>query len=240
MKKLCIAVLLGLSAAVGLAGAEEPAVSPAKEPVTVRGEILAWEEGNFCLIGHDEGILRADLGERGGRLLRHTPFTVTGTMEVDEKGPYLKMERVEYADPDPLAEYASARDAAGAAADTERVAESASAGRDAAYFHGSAVSATPAYFADGQMTLDRAAYPECRASEILTMEPGAKARFLGRAVRTVVPEQIALFWDAEGTPIEVVMNGAYIPLGQRGTVYGTVQEQEGKKVFVLDLVESLG
>ena len=236
MKKLCLAVLLGLTAAAGAAGAEEAAVSPAPETVTLRGEVLAYEGGTMYLVGNDETILRTDLGEKGGRLLRHTPFTVTGTMEADEAGTYLKMESVDYADPDPLAEYAAARKAEAAA---ETAASSPADGRDAAYFHGEAASASPDYFASGNMEVDRSAYPECRAAEILTMEEGAKVRFSGRAVRTVVPEQVMLFWDTEGTPIEVVMNGTYIPLGQRGTLYGTVQKRNASNVVVLDLVESV-
>lgn len=238
MKKLCLAVLLGLTAAAGVAGAEEAAVSPAPETVTIQGEVLAYEGGTMYLVGNDETIVRTDLGRKGGRLLRHTPFTVTGTMEADETGTYLKMESVDYADPDPLAEYASARKAeAGAAA--ANAAESQAAGRDAAYFHGAAASASPSYFVSGNTELDREAYSECSAADIPAMEAGAKVRFSGRAVRTVVPDRVMLFWDTEGTPVKVIMNGAYIPLGQRGTLYGTVQKQDEANVVVLDLVESI-
>lgn len=236
MKKLCAAVLLGLIAVSGLAGAEESAVSAAEETVTIRGEILGWEENNFCLISGEDGILRADLGKKGGRLLRHTPFTVTGTMESDEKGPYLKMEKVEYTDPDPLLEYASAGETASVNGEVQQ--ETRSGGRDAAYFHGSVASDSTSHWADGNIEVDRTAYSECRAADILTMETGMKVCFLGRAIRTVVQDQIMLFWDAEGTAVKVVMNGAYIPLGQRGTIYGTVQKQDGENVLSLDLVES--
>lgn len=238
MKKLCAAVLLGLTAVTGMAGAEEAVVSPEPARVTLAGEVLAYEGGTMYLVGGGEVVMRTDLGEKGGRLLRHTPFTVTGVMEEDEKGPYLRMEKVDYSDPAPLADYRAAWTASSAA--VSDTAETGDAGRDAAYDHGAASSASAAFYVSGRADLDTSLYAESRAADLADMEEGAKVSVVGRAVRTVEEERVMLFWDAENAPVEVVMNGAYIPLGQRCTVYGTVVQRDGGPAVSLERVESVG
>ena len=43
---------------------------------------------------------------------------------------------------------------------------------------------------------------------------------------TVKKDEVMKFWGGPkvGGHINVVMNGAYVPLGQRSTVYGTVKD----------------
>lgn len=233
MKKVYLALILGLLAWNSVS-AETPAAVPAQEKVTVSGELLRWQGGTMWLIGDETNAVRADLGKKGGRLLRHTPVTVTGTMQEDENGPYLVMECVEYADPDPIAEYMTGRrtsaETAAAATETEGT-------RDAAYFH-DAIAPGGAYYADGK-NVDTGAYAPVSAAALAEMETGTKAAVLGRAVKTAVPDEVVLFRDSGGTDIPVRLNGAYMPLGQRCTVYGTVQRKEGTLILSLDRVDSV-
>ena len=41
------------------------------------------------------------------------------------------------------------------------------------------------------------------------------------------------------TPVTLKMNNTYCPLGQRGTFFGTVQEENGKKYVSVDYFESI-
>ena len=144
------------------------------------------------------------------------------------------MECVEYADPDPIAEYMTGRrtsaETAAAATETEGT-------RDAAYFH-DAIASGGAYYADGK-NVDTGAYAPVSAAALAEMETGTKAAVLGRAVKTAVPDEVVLFRDSGGTDIPVRLNGAYMPLGQRCTVYGTVQREEGTLILSLDRVDSV-
>lgn len=149
-------------------------------------------------------------------------------MEADEKGPYLKMERVDYRDPDPLAEYGAAKSSAAAAAIS---AEEGTA--DNTY----AVSEDPNYFTSGAKAIDKTAYTPAQAKDLAIMDEGARAAVTGRAIRETA--RGLLFWDEENAPVDTVMNGVYAPLGQRCTIYGTVHHEEGTMVLSVDRVESV-
>ena len=61
---------------------------------------------------------------------------------------------------------------------------------------------------------------------------------MGRNIRTIKPDWME-FWDKNMTPVTLKMNNTYCPLGQRGTFFGTVQEENGKKYVSVDCFESI-
>ena len=69
--------------------------------------------------------------------------------------------------------------------------------------------------------------------------PGQKIAFVGSAVATVKKDEVMKFWGGPkiGGHINVVMNGAYVPLGQRSTVYGTVNDDGMISLDRLDSIE---
>ena len=71
------------------------------------------------------------------------------------------------------------------------------------------------------------------------LDSGAKVAFKGRAIQTVVDRQVMLFWDTKGNAVNVKMNGAYCPLGQRCFVYGTWESDEKGSYISLDYMESV-
>jgi len=87
---------------------------------------------------------------------------------------------------------------------------------------------------------DLAAYQVTGAKEITdgAVETGTKVALKGRNVATVSGDTMT-FWDLNMSPVTVKMNGTYCPLGQRGTFYGTVQEENGKRFVDIDYMESI-
>lgn len=103
--KLLVAALLGL-AITGNVFAANLSAQEKDQETTFVGEICEFETGNIYKMRDKAGnIARVDLGKYSGRMLNRTPFSVTGKMMKDEKGFLLKMQHMDYKDPDPFAEY---------------------------------------------------------------------------------------------------------------------------------------
>ena len=45
-----------------------------------------------------------------------------------------------------------------------------------------------------------------------------------RPIKTIEKDTLMEFWNIRNAKVNVYMNGAYVPLGQRCTIYGTVRE----------------
>ena len=216
----------------------EPAVAAEWKEATVRAAITGHEVGHiYKLTDADGKVIRADLGKYGGKMLNKVPFTATGTMETDEKGEYLKVKHVEYKDPlatiqvngrNPLANKMKVRS------------HKSSSERDAAYFH-EGIDSTNANYYENQVTgaQPKEAYAPAGFLDLDSMKAGTRVQCKASALESVVPEQVVNFWDRKAK-VKVQMNGAYAPLGQRCTVYGTVQKAEdGSSYIYLERLESV-
>ena len=241
-KSLITAALCGLLAlsASGLAAApeENKAAEPqiaaeqklaeqkAPEEITLQVTITGHEQGRIYKVTDEEGkVLRADLGKHGGRMLNRHPFLLTAEVGEDEKGELLKLKKVQYADPAPLIEKPAAKDAPVVTEETGKLEYD----RDLAYGHDLSKSHKQRFYQYNMANLDDTAlknYKQVDVKAIAEEKAGTKVLFTGSAVATVKKDEIARFWGGptKGGHVEVVMNGAYVPLGQRSFVYGTVQE----------------
>ena len=217
----------------------EPAVPAEWKEATVRAAITGYEAGTIYKLTDAEGnVIRADLGKHGGKMLNRIPFTATGTMETDEKGEYLKVKHIEYMDPaaaiqvnrsNPLSRQMQTR-----------LGKKSSGERDAAYFH-KGIDSTNANYYENQVTgaKERDAYAPVSLLDLDTLKAGTRVQVKASALESVVPEQVVNFWDRKAKA-KVQMNGAYAPLGQRCTVYGTVQKAEdGSSYIYLERLESV-
>ena len=70
------------------------------------------------------------------------------------------------------------------------------------------------------------------------LEVGTKVALMGRNIATIKGD-LMKFWDKNMTPVTLKMNNTYCPLGQRGTFFGTVQEENGVKYVSVDCFESI-
>ena len=217
----------------------EPAAAAEWKEATVRAAITGHEAGPIYKLTDAEGkVIRADLGKYGGKMLNKVAFTATGTMKADEKGEYLKVKHVEYKDPlaaiqvnrsNPLSKQMQAR-----------LRRKSGGERDAAYFH-KGINSTNANYYENQVTgaKERDAYAPVSLLDLDTLKAGTRVQFKASALESVVPEQVVNFWDRKAKA-KVQMNGAYAPLGQRCTVYGTVQKAEdGSSYIYLERLESV-
>ena len=75
---------------------------------------------------------------------------------------------------------------------------------------------------------------------MMKVSANSKVTLIGRPIKTIVKDKEMLFWDQANKPFRVVMNGAFIPLGQRSFVYGRVVDAAGGVPRLsLDIVESI-
>ena len=86
---------------------------------------------------------------------------------------------------------------------------------------------------------DLSVYREITAEQLLNAETDTKVRLIGRPIQTVIKDKEMLFWDQANKPFRVIMNGAFIPLGQRSFVYGTLINNGGVPRMSLEMVESI-
>ena len=221
-----------------VAAAETAAPAAEWKEATVRAAITGHEAGRiYKLTDADGKVIRADLGKYGGKMLNKVPFTATGTMKADEKGEFLKVKHVEYKDPlatiqvngkNPLANKMKARS------------HKSSSERDAAYFH-EGINSTNSNFYENRVTgaQPKEAYAPASFPDLDSMKAGTRVQCKASALETVVPDKVVNFWDHKAK-VKVQMNGAYAPLGQRCTVYGTVQKAEdGSSYIYLERLESV-
>lgn len=243
MKKLLIAAMI--SAVCGnaaLAAGEDKtpneAVPAPVQEQEIHGKIIAYDGGTIYIVQEEQGqTRRVDLGPKGGRLLMLTPFTVQGIQKWDKQGVYWQAQPVQYEDPDPFSDYAAARNAAAAEAAAHEVDETE---RDAAFYHGSTQSIQDGYYVNqASGDIRTADYADVTGLDLTVLPEGPKVFFVGRAVQTIETDRVMLFWDAKGQKVPVVLNGAYAPLGQRCTVYGTIHHDGDQVCILLDALISV-
>ena len=188
-----------------------------EKPIAVQGPIRYFVTRNMYEMQADNGTrLRADFGKYSRRLLFRTPFTAIGVMRKDEQGDFLKVEKVIWRDVNPYQEYFDAQNKSRPLApegDKKVVND-----RDPAFFHDPIVSDNKRFLQNNPK--------------------GLKVALMGRNIATIKGDWMK-FWDKNMTPVTLKMNNTYCPLGQRGTFFGTVQEENGKKYVSVDCFESI-
>ena len=199
------------------------------EMITLRGQIVGYEtctrESTLALVELPDGtVQRVQLGKRGGRLLKLTPFDLKGVMKTDENGAYLDVKAVRYDDPDPFGEYYDMN---------ERLAKAKAAAqkkgvefkRDAAYSHTNITSDDPTTLMQHNKVVSREDYTPSTSYGLKELDPGTKVALTGRCVMTVSTEDdIMEFWDVNMKRTNLRMNGVYVPLGQRCTILGVLND----------------
>ena len=199
------------------------------EEVTLSGQIVGYEsctkDSTLALVETADGsVQRVQLGYRGGRLLKLTPFTMKGTMKTDDIGEYLDVSSVEYKDADPFAEYNATNEKL-AKAKGQMAKKGMKYDRDAAYSHDNITSDQSSYLTQQRAAVNPADYQKATATGVKDLAAGTKVALTGRCVMTVsADEDIMEFWDVDMKRVNLRMNGLYVPLGQRCTILGVVQE----------------
>ena len=224
---------------------EDAVASPqlyTEKPIAVQGPVRYFVKGNFYEMQSDNGVrLRANFGRYSRRLLFRTPFTAIGVMRKDDRGDFLLVKKVIWRDVNPYKEYFDAQnrtrpmDADG----NKKVVND----RDPAFFHDPIVSDNKRFLQNNPKAFsaaDLASYQtiDGKAFADNSLETGTKVALMGRNIRTIKPDWMQ-FWDKNMTPVTLKMNNTYCPLGQRGTFFGTVQEENGKKYVSVDYFESI-
>ncbi|MDO4922267.1 MAG: hypothetical protein Q4E64_10660 [Phascolarctobacterium sp.] len=223
--------------------AAEQKLTEQKEPeeITLQVTITGHEEGRIYKVTDEQGnVLRADLGKHGGRMLNRHPFLLTAEVVQDERGELLQLKQVEYNDPAPLIEKPTAPTASAA---VEQDAATPEEARDVAYSHELSKSQQKGFYQNNVGSIadeDLALYKKTEVTAIASEAAGTKVAFIGSAAATVVKDEVMRFWGGptKGGYVKVVMNGAYVPLGQRSVVYGTVQEDGSVSLERLDSIAS--
>ena len=210
--------------------------------IAVQGPIRYFVTGNEYEMQAENGTrLRANFGRYSRRLLFRTPFTAIGVMRKDDRGDFLMVKKVIWRDVNPYQEYFDAQnrtrpmDADG----NKKVVND----RDPAFFHDPIVSDNKRFLQNNPKAFsaaDLASYQtvEGKAFADGNLEVGTKVALMGRNIRTIKPDWMQ-FWDKNMTPVTLKMNNTYCPLGQRGTFFGTVQEENGKRYVSVDYFESI-
>lgn len=227
---------------------EEAVMSPqlyTEKPIAVQGPIRYFVTGNMYEMQADNGTrLRADFGKYSRRLLFRTPFTAIGVMRTDEKGDYLKVEKVIWRDVNPYQEYFDAQNPKRRPMDGEGNKKVVN-DRDPAFFHDPIESDNKRFLQNnpkGLTAADLAGYKTVMAADITgadaNLETGTKVALMGRNIATIKGDWMK-FWDKNMNPVTLKMNNTYCPLGQRGTFFGTVQEENGMKYVSVDCFESI-
>ena len=213
-----------------------------EKPIAVQGPIRYFVTGNEYEMQAENGTrLRANFGRYSRRLLFRTPFTAIGVMRKDDRGDFLLVEKVIWRDVNPYKEYFDAQnrtrpmDGDG----NKKVVND----RDPAFFHDPIVSDNKRFLQNNPKAFspaDLASYQTIEGKSFAdgNLEVGTKVALMGRNIRTIKPDWMQ-FWDKNMTPVTLKMNNTYCPLGQRGTFFGTVQEENGKKYVSVDYFESI-
>ena len=225
-KLMTAAITLALSTACALTAfaatdAKTEAAKEAAEDMTLRVRITGHEKGTIYKVTTPDGQeLRMDVGKHGGRMLNRHYFIAKGEMKTDEKGDYYKMKKVEYKDPVVRIQQESERK-------PEEIVNSAKidTDRDVAYFHENPVSDRQNFYQNNVANVtDLSAYKKVELEDIKDTPTGTKVAVVVRPIRTIEKDTLMEFWNIRNAKVNVYMNGAYVPLGQRCTIYGTVRE----------------
>lgn len=223
-KKLMTAVVtcLAVSAVCAFTAFAAPAKTAAEgEELSLRVRITGHEKGTIYKVTTTDGQeIRMDVGKHGGRMLNRHYFTAKGEMKTDEKGDYFKMKKVDYKDPVVRIQQESERKPEeiknSAKIDTER---------DVAYFHENPVSDRQNFYQNNVANVtDLSAYKKVELEDIKDTPTGTKVAVVVRPIKTIEKDTLMEFWNIRNAKVNVYMNGAYVPLGQRCTIYGTVRE----------------
>jgi len=202
----------------------------------LHAEIVGYEQGNVYLLDEGNGpMIRADLGENGGRLWRLTPMKFSGTFVQDAKGRLFKMGKVEYKDP---IENPRRRRGKEKAATTSTVTQKG----DEALYRGKQVPTDNATYITQNLAgvTDTSAYREVGVREMNQAPVGTKVTLVGRPIETVTKDKVMKFWDRGNNPFYVLMNGGFIPLGQRSLLYGSVgRGNDGVTYLSLEKIDSI-
>ena len=202
----------------------------------LHAEIVGYEQGNVYLLDEGNGpLVRADLGENGGRLWRLTPMKFSGTFVQDAKGRLFKMGKVEYKDP---IENPRRRRGKDKAATTTTVTQKG----DEALYRGKQVPTDNATYITQNLAgvTDTSAYREVGVREMNQAPVGTKVTLVGRPIETVTKDKVMKFWDRGNNPFYVLMNGGFIPLGQRSLLYGSVgRGNDGVTYLSLEKIDSI-
>ena len=202
----------------------------------LHAEIVGYEQGNVYLLDEgNSGIVRADLGENGGRLWRLTPMKFSGTFVDDAKGRLFKMGKVEFNDP---IENTSRRKGQAKTATTSSVTHNG----DEALYRGKQVPTDNSSYITQNLAgvTDVSEYREMGVREMNQAPVGTKVTLIGRPIETVTKDKVMKFWDRVNNPFYVLMNGGFIPLGQRSMLYGSVgRGNDGVTYLSLEKIESI-
>ena len=207
----------------------------------IQGQIVGYEtctkESTIALVETTDGIQRVELGPRGGRLLKLTPYGMKGTLKTDENGTYLDVSSIDYYDADPYAEYYETADKL-AKARGDMAKKGVKYDRDAAYSHDNITSDQKAYLTQHAKDVDPADYTVSTAKGLKDLKAGTKVALKGRCVMTISKEKDLMeFWDTEMKRVTLHMNGLYVPLGQRCTILGVLQEDGIVEVDSMESIE---
>jgi uncharacterized protein YdeI (BOF family) len=234
-KKIIISLLLGC-----MVGMNIYADGQNQKDVTLQGQVCGYVAGNMYNVINPSGtVTRVDLGKYGGRLLDRTPFEITGVMDHDADGAVLKMKSIRYEDPDPFKEYQEALVAQNKPMNRGLTLEQI---RDKAFDHALPVSNNPSFYENNVKSLkhdELTQYPLTSVRNMNDKAAGTKVSFIGRAANTIEENKVMDFWDTEGHSIVVKMNGAFVPLGQRCIVYGTLEKSAGTSYVDLQYMQSV-
>lgn len=213
-----------------------------KDEILLHGQIVGYEsvsrEETLALFETDDGqVRRIQLGKHGGRLLKLTPFDVKGIMKRDATGDYLDVTGVDYMDPDPFGEYYDTSDKL-AKAKGEMARKGAEYKRDAAYSHDNITSDDPTTLMQHSKVVNREDYTVTSSYGLKDLEAGTKVALVGRCVMTIDKEKDLMeFWDKDLKRTTLKMNGVYVPLGQRCTILGVLQDDGIVSVDAMTSVE---
>ena len=232
LKKIAAAALISCAVC-------SSAFAAAKENPTIiiNGQITRFEAGQIWIIEQANGAkIRADLGKHGGRLWRLKEMEFTGTFVQDAKGQLFKMDKVKFEDPaidERLNRPGNRNNAAVTKAQDDR---------DVAFYYPNQVPTDNKTYITQNVkgVSDLSVYQETTSEQMMKVGINSKVTLVGRPIKTIVKDKEMLFWDQANKPFRVVMNGAFIPLGQRSFVYGRVVDAAGGVPRLsLDMVESI-
>ncbi|MBQ9698896.1 MAG: hypothetical protein IJV46_10170 [Acidaminococcaceae bacterium] len=189
------------------------------EEMSMRVRITGHERGTIYKVTTADGReLRMDVGKHGGRMLNRHFFTAKGEMKTDDKGEYFKMKTVQYKDPVVRIQQESEK-----MPKTIENSAKIDSERDVAYFHDNPVSDQNRFYQNNVANVtDTSIYQAVELEEIKGLAEGTKISIIVRPIKTIEKDTLIEFWNIRNAKVNVHMNGAYVPMGQRCTIYGTV------------------
>lgn len=238
--KKTAAVALMVCAVCASAFAAKPKAADKENPnatAILNAQIVGFEAGRIWILQQPNGSrIRADLGKNGGRLWRLKDMEFTGSFVEDEKGLLFKMSHVKFEDP------VIDERRTGFGDGSRQAISKKQDDRDVAFYYPDQVPTdNKTYITQNvQGVTDLGQYGQVTAQQLTEVANEGKVRLVGRPIKTIIKDKEMLFWDRDNQPFRVVMNGAFIPLGQRSYVYGrAVRDENGIQRVLLDMVESI-